>query len=325
MDKASGADIYITTKCAFRCKHCFMGDELNAGNEMSRDEVFQIASALEQGGVKRITLLGGEPFQHSDVIGMLTDMSSLDLSTRVVTNGYRQAAKIVESGQVPTTVDICFSVDGGPSQHDAIRRSGSFSWLVTALRAAKGLGHAVSVIVSLSRDNAADLESVLRFCESEHVDEVTVHHVTARGFAAQSSVLDSSEWSVVLDRVGRFHSTGGMTIRCEDPFYQIEPDAAQNCAVRDSSNLMFFPDGRVFNCLLFIDSIGGHGSRWNGAGMEQIVPAQGEVSACNSAGPLLSCPAASWLRPELYPGSGSRRFRCIYDKVTFGAPDVGVG
>jgi hypothetical protein len=142
--------------------------------------------------------------------------------------------------------------------------------------------------------------------------------VTARGNASRESVLGQAGWRAVLETIQRLAATTRLQIRCEDPFFTLEPTAPLRCAVRDKSNMMFFPDGRVYSCLLFIDSKGGSGSYWDGKSVVRVTPPRGEFNACLEAGKKPSCPASAVLQPPLYPGGGVARIRCIYDKVPLG-------
>jgi MoaA/NifB/PqqE/SkfB family radical SAM enzyme len=313
-----GADLYITDRCGFNCRHCFLGNELNAGRQMSVEMVRGIASFLRGAGFGEATLLGGEPFQHASIVEIAREVGSAGLRCRIVTNGYRQAHKVLRSGLLARDVEITFSIDGGREVHDAIRRRGSHSQLVETSRLAHEMGYATSGILSVSAENVDEVERVAAFCKEAGYDRLTVHHVTARGNASRDSVLGEARWRAVLETVQRLSATTRLQIRCEDPFFSLEPGAPLRCAVRDESNMMFFPDGRVYSCLLFIDSEGGSGAYWDGRSVVRVRPRRGELDACLGAGGSSSCPASAALQPPLYPGAAAARIRCIYDKVPLG-------
>jgi len=314
-----GADLYITDRCAFNCQHCFLGNELNSGLQMSVETVRAIIAYLRNADFKEITLLGGEPFQHPNLAEIVWEVESAGLKCRIVTNGYRQAHKVLSSGRLSRDAELAFSVDGGLAEvHDGIRRSGSHSQLAVTSQFARTMGYSTAAILSVSARNALDIGQTLAFCEESGFGHLTVHHVTARGNASQDSVLGRAEWRSILETLSRFSATTGMQIRCEDPFFSLEPDAPLKCAVQDQSNLMFFPDGRVYSCLLFIDSEGGSGAFWDGKTVVPILPHRGEFAACLGTGINSSCPASIVVQPDLYREDRSTRIRCIYDKVSLG-------
>ena len=315
----AGADLYITDRCGFNCRHCFLGNELNSGQQMSVEMVRAIVVFLRDAGFEEVTLLGGEPFQHADLVGIVWEVESAGLRCRIVTNGYKQAHKVLCSGRLSRGVELAFSVDGGHAEvHDGIRRSGSHSQLAETSRLAREMGYATSAILSVSTHNASDVGRALAFCEEAGYRHLTVHHVTARGNASRDSVLGEVEWRMVLEAMSRFAITTGMQIRCEDPFFSLEPGAPLKCAVRDQTNMMFFPDGRVYSCLLFIGSEGGSGAFWDGKAVVRVTPHRGEFDACIGVRSSSSCPASVVVHPDLYPGVDSTRIRCIYDKVPLG-------
>lgn len=312
----AGADLYITDRCGFNCQHCFLGNELNSGQQMSVEMVRAITIFLRDANFEDITLLGGEPFQHAGLVNIVREVESAGLRCRIVTNGYRQAYKVLRSGLLPRDVELTFSVDGGHEDvHDGIRRRGSHSQLAETSRLAREMGHATSAILSVSAQNAGDIARTVAFCEEVGYSLLTVHHVTARGNASRDSVLGEIEWRRVLQALSSISNTTGMPIRCEDPFFSLEPGAPLKCAVRNRTNMMFFPDGRVYSCLLFINSEGGSGAFWDGTTVVQVVPRRGDLDACLSARDSSSCPASVVVRPALYPGVETTRIRCIYDKV----------
>lgn len=314
-----GADLYITDRCGFNCQHCFLGNELNSGQQMSVETVRSIAAYLRDADFAEVTLLGGEPFQHADLVEIVREVEAARLKCRIVTNGYRQAHKVLSSGRLSRDVELAFSVDGGHAEvHDYIRRSGSHSQLAQTSRLALKMGYSTSAILSVSAQNASDVGRALAFCEEAGYRYLTVHHVTARGNASQESVLGEAEWRTVLKAMSKFSATTAMQIRCEDPFFSLQPGAPLKCAVRDQANMMFFPDGRVYSCLLFIDSEDGSGAFWNGKTVVPALPHRGELAACLGVGDKSSCPASVAVKPDLYPGHQSTRIRCIYDKVPLG-------
>lgn len=312
------ADLYITDRCGFNCQHCFLGNQLNSGQVMSVEEVRGIVAYLKDADYSEITLLGGEPFQHPYLAEIAQEVESAGLKCRIITNGYRQAHRLLGAGILSRNIELAFSVDGGHSAvHDAIRREGSFAQLAETSRLALEMGYSISAIISVSAQNVGNIWGTLGFCDEVGYQQLTVHHVTARGNAAQDSVLGNAEWDVVQKVVSKFSAATAMRIRCEDPFFSLQPESPLRCAVRDQSNMMFFPDGRVYSCLLFIDVEGGNSSFWNGKEVVRTSPAQGELAACLGSEAIFSCPAVGSMENSLYPASHSPRIRCIYDKVLF--------
>ena len=58
--------IELTSKCNQLCKHCFLGDELNAFPPYSKEDVYEMLNVLHQAGARQIIFTGGEPVAHPD-------------------------------------------------------------------------------------------------------------------------------------------------------------------------------------------------------------------------------------------------------------------
>jgi radical SAM protein with 4Fe4S-binding SPASM domain len=56
--------IELTSKCNQLCRHCFLGDDLNAFPHYPKEEVFAMLASLHRAGARQIILSGGEPTVH---------------------------------------------------------------------------------------------------------------------------------------------------------------------------------------------------------------------------------------------------------------------
>lgn len=80
--------IFITNNCNLKCNGCFARNVMNNGEEYISKEEYESAvkSAINK-GVKKINLLGGEPFLHPDLPVFTKINSFFDLKTTIYTNG----------------------------------------------------------------------------------------------------------------------------------------------------------------------------------------------------------------------------------------------
>lgn len=90
---------FVTDRCNFRCKHCFMIKELNkSSNELTTDEIKKMGKHISS--MQRVHLGGGEPFMREDLAEIAVTVSNT-WNTAVVcipTNGWR-------TEQIKSTVD----------------------------------------------------------------------------------------------------------------------------------------------------------------------------------------------------------------------------
>src|SRR3954469_13374098 len=72
--------LQITERCNLHCAHCFVSSTRH-GEDMGLDEIReQIAPRLQRARVQRVTLTGGEPFVHPDVVAICEALSRAGLA-----------------------------------------------------------------------------------------------------------------------------------------------------------------------------------------------------------------------------------------------------
>jgi MoaA/NifB/PqqE/SkfB family radical SAM enzyme len=121
------------TVCNLRCRHCFIScaPDNHSYWFMDRTQVRLALAASVELGVKEYYFTGGEPFMHSEIIGMLADGLELGPVT-VLTNGtllperrVRALARL-EAGS-SYSLELRVSLDGVTREtNDAIRGDGAF-------------------------------------------------------------------------------------------------------------------------------------------------------------------------------------------------------
>ncbi|MFM1744647.1 MAG: 3,8-cyclase MoaA, partial [Bacteroidota bacterium] len=83
--------ISITDQCNFRCAYCMPGHIFGehyhfSKNQMSPDEIFELASVFHRLGVNKIRVTGGEPLVRSDAGAILLRLSALPVKLTITTN-----------------------------------------------------------------------------------------------------------------------------------------------------------------------------------------------------------------------------------------------
>ena len=79
----------VTDRCNFRCNYCMAEDMtfLRRQNLLSLEELYNVASAFVDLGIKKIRLTGGEPLVRRDILklvkalGKLPDLAELTMTT----------------------------------------------------------------------------------------------------------------------------------------------------------------------------------------------------------------------------------------------------
>lgn len=308
-------DIYTTYRCNLRCSHCFLGSKLDEATHFEFELLKALIETAPSWGTEEITFLGGEPSLYPHLVEAIRLVQERGMGARIVTNGQKPFEKFMDVFEGPRLPHVCFSIDGSSSEfHDAVRGRGAFARVVRSIEIANKKGYPTSGIISLDRSNSEDCERLLALCSKLGFQYVNVHYVTNRGFAREQSVLSINEWLSVVRRLEKESESVELDVRIERTFTP-QKGFTGSCAVREESNLMFFPDGRAFMCAMFIDVKDAHSFTWT---REGLVPNLAEVSErklCKRE-TSVHCPAMALVNFAVHEDARQKGMavRCIYDK-----------
>ncbi|MDR7211114.1 GTP 3',8-cyclase MoaA [Flavobacterium piscis] len=82
--------ISLLEKCNLRCTYCMPADGIALSPKaslMTAEEIFAIAQTFVQNGVDKIRLTGGEPLLRKDFPEIISQLSTLEVSLSITTNG----------------------------------------------------------------------------------------------------------------------------------------------------------------------------------------------------------------------------------------------
>lgn len=116
--------LQVTERCNLHCVHCFLS-ATNHGEQIAIQAIGEIIiPRLKQCRVTRVTITGGEPFVHPDIIEIARLLTEADIRVGICTNGtlinYHQMEILAALGNVHVNV----SLDGfRPESHNKFRGS----------------------------------------------------------------------------------------------------------------------------------------------------------------------------------------------------------
>lgn len=115
----------ITDDCQLKCKHCFNGNR--RGNAYLETSVWEkIIDRLDECGVFRIRISGGEPFLRKDIIEILKYIDTKSIRYSVYTNGLNVDQCIEELKGLKKLDCIRVSIDGTKEVNDYLRGDGTY-------------------------------------------------------------------------------------------------------------------------------------------------------------------------------------------------------
>ena len=204
----------VTGRCNFRCRHCMMSAPEAAFGELSHASALAIVDQLEECGVLRAGITGGEPFVRRDTLELMDAFFFNGTATaEIYTNGALLDEGILDfladRGQTP---DVVISFDG-VGCHDWLRGvQGAESMADRAFALCHERGLNAMAQVTLHRGNVDSLRE-------------TIRHLGALGcaMARVSPASDLGDWkehggdltlsteelfSVALDYIPRYYEDG---------------------------------------------------------------------------------------------------------------------
>jgi len=141
--------VFITNRCNLRCRECFYRHKL--GNDEMSFEKYKEHISVYKNEVQKITLLGGEPTMHKDIVKMLKFNNKLGLKSTIYTNGYN--LEQFEKHNLPN-----FSIRLGAYGSTKTERP---------LSKVKRTPLEIIMVYMLRKDNVTDLMEIAKIAEKE--------------------------------------------------------------------------------------------------------------------------------------------------------------
>lgn len=108
--------LQITERCNLKCKHCFVSS-LPEGNDLSFEKIRDIIlPKLKNANVTRVTLTGGEPMVHRNIMDIMKLFSDSNIHITLCTNALGlNEEKIIEMKKL-NDIHVNVSLDGFSSK-----------------------------------------------------------------------------------------------------------------------------------------------------------------------------------------------------------------
>jgi len=275
---AANVFFHILTQCNLACRHCYINPEQHGRHTLALETIQAwLKPFVAQRPKANVIFLGGEPTLHPDLAVAIKYARKLGYASITVdTNGYL-FHDILDS-VTPDEVDyFSFSLDGATAKtNDRLRGRGSFDRCLSGIRASVAKGFATSLIYTVSRANAAELDRMPALLQQLGVRRFFIQVIGLRGrsadgglsaVAGDSPQLTRDEWLELVPPVAQAAADRGLTVTYPKVF--LEPDEIFECAGLVADNYFIFPNGRVYRCPLCED-YPVHSLRFE---QDQLVPA----------------------------------------------------
>jgi GTP 3',8-cyclase len=214
--------ISITDRCDFRCVYC-MAEEMTflpRAQVLTLEEIYTLAKAFAELGIKKIRVTGGEPLVRKGALGLLGNIGRIESLNELVitTNGSQleiTAMALKEAGVKRINISLdTLDVD----KFKAITRTGDLQQVLRGIQAAKSAGferikinavilkdrnhQEVGDLVQYAVDNGIDIS----FIEEMPLGIISQHD---RSEAYYSSDLIKSDLARKFSLMATIEKTGG--------------------------------------------------------------------------------------------------------------------
>lgn len=239
----------ITSKCNFRCLHCYNNSGCNIYPDMTDEELISIAQQIANFKPINVCLCGGEPLLKGVVYKLIQILRKNSGNVSMVSNGYLinedVGIKLKESGLGL----IQFSLDGiNNIQHDNFRqKNDSYNKVINAIQIMKDLNIDVVVAFSPNKININSFQKYINMCKSLKVNEIRIMPLIPMGRGSNiSELLLTSDQYITLQQTILNNKSKGISIEWGDPIdhlYRMPNNAKMNAStygmdIRSDGKLM---------------------------------------------------------------------------------------
>lgn len=156
-------EIEITTRCNLRCKHCCI-EEYN--KLMPINKIEYILKLLNDKKIFEISLAGGEPFVHPQILNILLLCEQYDFATIITTNATLLTESLIKKLTKFKNLAFVVSLEGIGRINDVIRGRGVFEKVDQAIKNLQKNNLYVEISSTITKKNIKHYKELLEYVKS---------------------------------------------------------------------------------------------------------------------------------------------------------------
>ncbi|MEN6317448.1 MAG: radical SAM protein, partial [Syntrophaceae bacterium] len=237
--------IEITSHCNQRCKHCFMGAELNKG-EMKIGLIKQIIDQLVDLGIDRIHLSGGEPSIHINFEEILKYGIDKNIKLSILSNGIllKQYIELLKNENITVKIPLL----GWLQTHDFMTGlKGSFHNTIGNILTLRESGVNLELGTTVTSLNISDMKQIETFSKEIKVT-LSKSPVYPLGYAKDNWEQLACDYRQILN-VAANDQAGPNRVKSSDHFLDVSK-INLGCSSCVTDKIAINVKGDLFPCLL---------------------------------------------------------------------------
>lgn len=212
----------ITYRCDRGCRYCLTSSSVAMGaNEMGTEGRLRALEILSSLGVKRISIMGGEPFLVEDLGMLIRFAHAHGITVNLTTAGTRSIPQVLAECRAGIQY-INVSLDGNEAVHDALRGRGSFTEAQKALQAAMDHGVRIRIYPVLTLQNVSERNIQFLFEEARRCHALCLMFIffspTGRGSQCRELRIPAEQRPTILARIRALSQAYGVRFKHCDPY-----------------------------------------------------------------------------------------------------------
>lgn len=188
----------VTGACNFKCLHCYNDSGCTFTDELTDEEVMDVAEQIKNFNCLNVCICGGEPLMRRNVVDIVERISKNACFVNMVSNGSLMTQDIANKLKAAGLHTLQISIDGSCAvQHDTFRGFiGSFEKTISAIKYAKNAGLDVVVSCTPNKLNIKSINDVIDMCKDLGVSSVRFMPLIpmGRGSKIDSLLLTPEEY-----------------------------------------------------------------------------------------------------------------------------------
>lgn len=254
--------IEVTQRCPNRCIYCSSLSDTTKTQYLGYDTICRVVDDAKSMGAKRVSLSGGEPFLHPDIVNVAGYIHAQGLQCHMYSSGIMLSKEGTPTSLLPELLEkikgdvlkLIVNIESADEEtYNTIMGTnfGGFSLIKTTIRNARKLGITVEAHMVPMKVNYLQIPAIVKLCDNLGISQLSFLRLVVQGRAQENLskvLLNANEFEAAKWLMKEAAGQSNIKIRQGVPFQ----DGVRriNC-MAGICKLDVRYDGKVYPCEAF--------------------------------------------------------------------------